>query len=527
MPAARSWPRRGTLSASRREAAPKFAQAARSASSPTWRWSARASRSGSTTVGSGRAVDRRGHRQRRVLPVAERRRGPAAAGADRLGRRAVARDAGAQDAGGRGRQAGAKTLIFDEVDAGIGGRVATVVGQKLRVARRALPGALHHAPAADCGGGPHALPDREDACGARRTVTSVSRLDGEDRVEEIARMMGGAAAGEQALESARELLDDDEGERRKAKGESRPQKAAEARRRKPQVQACKHRAMKYFIETYGCQMNVHDSERMAGLLEASGYDRADSGRATPTWSSSTPAACARRPRTSSTRGSARSRRWAASTGRDPIVAVAGCVAQQEGEQAARALRRLIDVVVGTQRVKMLPMLVDAGAQRARGTASTAAATRAHRDRQRRTTSRRSRSASSRRGDPVKAYVTIIEGCNDFCAFCVVPYTRGHERMRAKAEILADVREAVGSGRQEVQLLGQIVNHYQAPDDPACDFPGAARSGPRRSRRRPHPLCEPASAARQRSPDRRGPRPAEGLQAPAPAGAVRLDARARS
>jgi tRNA-2-methylthio-N6-dimethylallyladenosine synthase len=66
-------------------------------------------------------------------------------------------------------------------------------------------------------------------------------------------------------------------------------------------------------------------------------------------------------------------------------------------------------------------------------------------------------------------VTIIEGCNDFCAFCVVPYTRGHERMRSKAEILADVRHAVDHGRQEIQLLGQIVNHYQAPDDPACDF----------------------------------------------------------
>jgi tRNA-2-methylthio-N6-dimethylallyladenosine synthase len=76
----------------------------------------------------------------------------------------------------------------------------------------------------------------------------------------------------------------------------------------------------------------------------------------------------------------------------------------------------------------------------------------------------------RRSDPVRAYVTIIEGCNDFCAFCVVPYTRGHERMRSKAEILADVREAAASGRREVQLLGQIVNHYQAPDDPSCDFP---------------------------------------------------------
>ena len=78
---------------------------------------------------------------------------------------------------------------------------------------------------------------------------------------------------------------------------------------------------------------------------------------------------------------------------------------------------------------------------------------------------------TRRGDPVKAYVTIIEGCNEFCSFCVVPYTRGHERMRPKADILAEVREAAASGRREVQLLGQIVNHYAAPDDPACDFTG--------------------------------------------------------
>jgi tRNA-2-methylthio-N6-dimethylallyladenosine synthase len=77
---------------------------------------------------------------------------------------------------------------------------------------------------------------------------------------------------------------------------------------------------------------------------------------------------------------------------------------------------------------------------------------------------------TRRGDPVKAYVTIVEGCNDFCSFCVVPYTRGHERMRPAREILAEVREAAETGRKEIQLLGQIVNHYQAPDDPACDFP---------------------------------------------------------
>src|SRR5205823_9313438 len=120
-----------------------------------------------------------------------------------------------------------------------------------------------------------------------------------------------------------------------------------------------------------------------------------------------------------------------------------------------------DIVVGTQAIRRLPMLVE------------------------------SASASdavpfidinpyddvtwplgvTRRQDPVKAYVTIIEGCNEFCSFCVVPYTRGHERMRPKADIVAEVREAAHSGRTEVQLLGQIVNHYRAPDDSSCDFTG--------------------------------------------------------
>jgi len=115
----------------------------------------------------------------------------------------------------------AKTLIFDEVDAGIGGRVATVVGQKLAsLGDRFQVLCITHLPQIAAWGRTHFLIEKKVQ--SRRTVTSVTRLDGEDRVTEIARMMGGAAAGEKALESARELLDNTSaGRKAKAKGERR------------------------------------------------------------------------------------------------------------------------------------------------------------------------------------------------------------------------------------------------------------------------------------------------------------------
>jgi tRNA-2-methylthio-N6-dimethylallyladenosine synthase len=136
------------------------------------------------------------------------------------------------------------------------------------------------------------------------------------------------------------------------------------------------------------------------------------------------------------------------------------VAQQEGAEILKR-SRLVDVVVGTQAVKQLPSLV---ARAAEGTRAPLIDLHPHED------------VSfpfglTRRDDPVRAYVTIIEGCNEFCSFCVVPYTRGHERMRPVAEILAEVRHAAATGRREVQLLGQIVNHYQAPDRAGVDFAG--------------------------------------------------------
>ncbi len=187
--------------------------------------------------------------------------------------------------------------------------------------------------------------------------------------------------------------------------------------------------MKYFIETYGCQMNVHDSERMAGLLEQSGYDPADSDRDADIVVVNTCSVRERAEEKLYTR-LGEIREMARETGRDPIVAVTGCVAQQEGETLLARSPGIIDIIAGTQRLKMLPILIE---QKREHRAFPAIDI---------TTPYDEPSfplGITRRGDPIKAYVTIIEGCNDFCSFCVVPYTRGHERMRPKAEIMDEVR----------------------------------------------------------------------------------------
>jgi len=214
-------------------------------------------------------------------------------------------------------------------------------------------------------------------------------------------------------------------------------------------------ARKYFLETFGCQMNYHDSERIAGLLEVEGLERTNDERAADVVVINT---CSVRERAEEKLYTRLGEIREANVGRTkPVVAVAGCVAQQEG---TKLLRRdpSIDVIVGTQSLKELPGLVRGASLARRAQVDIDP----HED------------VSfplgvARHSDPVRAWVTIIEGCNEFCSFCVVPYTRGHERMRPASDILAEVREAARSGRVEVQLLGQIVNHYQAPDVAGCDF----------------------------------------------------------
>jgi tRNA-2-methylthio-N6-dimethylallyladenosine synthase len=216
--------------------------------------------------------------------------------------------------------------------------------------------------------------------------------------------------------------------------------------------------VKYLIETFGCQMNVHDSEILAGLLEQAGYEAtADPADADVVVLNT----CSVRERAEEKLYSrlGEIRDVAARRPGKTLITVAGCVAQQEGSRLFKGARA-VDVVVGTRAAGRLPGLLrdawDTGARQIDispyDDVSMALGV-------------------PRRRDPVRAYVTVIEGCNDFCSFCVVPRTRGHERTRPKAQILAEVRQAAESGRGEIHLLGQIVNHYRAPDDPSCDFAG--------------------------------------------------------
>ena len=216
--------------------------------------------------------------------------------------------------------------------------------------------------------------------------------------------------------------------------------------------------MKYFIETHGCQMNVHDSERMAGLLAQAGYEPADEDADADVIVINTCSVRERAEEKLFTRlGEIHHR--GLEEGSRPVVAVTGCVAQQEG---SKLLQRssAIDVVIGTQNIRRLPMLVGEAVQQRRRLPLIDLAP---------LDDVSFPLGVARRAEPWKAYVTIIEGCNEFCAFCVVPYTRGHERMRPVADILSEAKLAVDTGAREIQLLGQIVNHYQAPDDDRCDF----------------------------------------------------------
>ncbi len=216
---------------------------------------------------------------------------------------------------------------------------------------------------------------------------------------------------------------------------------------------------KLHIKSYGCQMNVYDAQRMVDTLGPEGFvETAEAGDADLVILNT----CHIREKASekvySELGRLRvAKEDAARAGRTMQIAVAGCVAQAEGEEIiARA--PTVDVVVGPQSYHHLPQLL---AQARRG--ERAIETEFPAQDKFGFLAKPSREAIRARG--VSAFVTVQEGCDKFCTFCVVPYTRGSEMSRAVTRIVDDVTQLVDNGVREITLIGQNVNAYhgEGPD----------------------------------------------------------------
>jgi len=203
----------------------------------------------------------------------------------------------------------------------------------------------------------------------------------------------------------------------------------------------------FYLETFGCQMNFHDSEKVVGTLVGQGY------RQVPTVEEAGLVLY----NTCSIRDKAEQKvfhrlaDYKKFQSQGKKFGVLGCVAQQEGE---RIFERApyVSLVCGSASYRNLPQMlvqIEAGKQRVTGLD----------DRQ---TDETFETEFTARSNPHRGYITIIEGCDKFCAYCVVPYTRGKERSRTSDSVLAEARKIADIGYTEIQLLGQNVNSYHDP-----------------------------------------------------------------
>lgn len=211
-----------------------------------------------------------------------------------------------------------------------------------------------------------------------------------------------------------------------------------------------------FIKTYGCQMNVYDSARMADLLAPLGFAPADTAEAADMVILNT---CHIREKAAekvySELGKIRRLKEAkAAEGDRMIVAVAGCVAQAEGQEIM-ARQPAVDIVVGPQSYQRLPEMIARVARGAGHVLETEFPAEDKFD---------TLPAPAAHG-AVTAFLTVQEGCDKFCTFCVVPYTRGSEFSRPVEQVLREARTLAENGAREITLLGQNVNAYcgKGPD----------------------------------------------------------------
>jgi len=209
----------------------------------------------------------------------------------------------------------------------------------------------------------------------------------------------------------------------------------------------------FYLETFGCQMNAHDSEKVAGTLLARGYSQVETPEEADLILYNT---CSIRDKAEQ-KVFSRLQQFKRGAGKGKVFAVLGCVAQQEGEKIFEKAPH-VSLVAGSASYGKLPeMLVqlEAGNRHVTGLSFDADET--------------FETPFTRRDNPHRAYITIIEGCDKSCAYCVVPFTRGPERSRTAASVMAEARRLAEFGYTEIQLLGQNVNSYRDPSPEGWDF----------------------------------------------------------
>jgi len=202
---------------------------------------------------------------------------------------------------------------------------------------------------------------------------------------------------------------------------------------------------KYLVETWGCQMNHHDTERLEGLLRAEGMEEASSIEETDLVLLNT---CSVREKPVR-KLLGRIHEIARIRNPRPFIGVCGCVAQQEGEALLDSVRK-VDFVLGPGQ---LPRIGEALRACRRGERGVFVGFENPEDYNFRQIFRK---------DSTRGMVTVIEGCDEYCTFCIVPYTRGHELSRSSDEILREIEVLIASGLREIELLGQTINAYHCP-----------------------------------------------------------------
>jgi len=205
-------------------------------------------------------------------------------------------------------------------------------------------------------------------------------------------------------------------------------------------------ARTFYIETFGCQMNDHDSEKVAGVLVERGYQQMASVDAAKLVLYNT---CSIREKAAQ-KVFSRLGTYRKHPDHQKIIGVLGCVAQQEGEEIFERAP-WVSLVCGSASYTKLPEMIaeiEAGNRRVMGLDKDIDVT--------------FETEITRRDNPFRAYLTIIEGCDKSCSYCVVPFTRGPERSRSSVSILDEVRKLSDAGYSEIQLLGQTVNSYLDP-----------------------------------------------------------------